>query len=85
MDFAALVCIELSPDRYVARFRFRNGEGTAFGYLPHVPGLNPYLLQEGDEVEACVLMYGGRLEVIAVRGQGERLSDPHDPAPERVL
>ncbi|RMD85716.1 MAG: hypothetical protein D6815_01290 [Candidatus Dadabacteria bacterium] len=85
MEFRPLVCVELSPDRFVARFRLLGTGEPVFGYLPHVPGVNPYLLREGDQLFGAVLKRHGRLEVTCIRGQGLSAHGGPPYPPERIL
>ena len=59
-----LTCTELSHDRHAAFFCDDETGEAVFGYLPHIPGLNPFLLEEGQEVVGSVDERNGRLELI---------------------
>ena len=68
-----VTCSELSPDRLVAYFCSPVLDADIFAYLPHVPGLNPFLLRVGDTLAATVVERNGRLEVTEAFGQrGQR-------------
>lgn len=71
MSSTELLCTSVSPDRYVAWFRCQ-GADEVFAYLPHVAGLNPYLLEEGDRIEGEVAQRNGRVELVVATAQFER-------------
>ena len=72
MTSATLICLSVSPDRYVASFRILDHEDEVFAYLPHVPGLNPFLLEEGHRIEGQIESRNGRLELTSATGQTDR-------------
>lgn len=72
MQTWTLTCSDVSPDRLVAYFCNRHTEVEVFAYLPHVPGLNPYLLRVGDTIEGVVKERHERLELIEASGQKDR-------------
>lgn len=79
-----LLCISVSPEGHVATFEIAGelaseicGISTeagseVFAYLPHVPGLNPFLLNEGDSIAGVVVPKNGRLELVAATRQLDR-------------
>ena len=71
--------------------RIPDDGSEVFAYLPHVPGINPYLLRVGDEIEGFVADKNGRLELILATGTtgrdgGERRRDKEsrDGSSERI-
>lgn len=56
----------------VALFGIEDEELEVFAYLPHVPGINPYLLRVGDAVQGYVVDKNGRLELVMVQGAPTR-------------
>ncbi len=79
MDFRPLLCTELSADRQIAYFCESGLEEEIFAYLPHVPGLNPWLLRVGDEIEGRLVRRRDRAELVEVRGQRDRRAMQGDP------
>ena len=77
MASVELICTSVSPDRYVASFRVVDGSVEVFAYLPHVAGLNPFLLEEQDCIEGEVETKNGRLELLSASGQRERRRSNH--------
>lgn len=78
-NIQTLVCTRIEAERMVALFTLEGQESEVFAYLPHVPGINPYLLRVGDAVEGFVVEKHGRLELMLVnqtpaREDGERRS-----------
>ena len=73
-----LHCTSLTPDRIVAHFRAEGLAAPVFAYLPHVSGLNPFLLRIGDRVAGLVEERGGRPELLAAY-------EPPRPLPESVI
>jgi len=71
-DIQTLVCTHIEAERTVALFEIGGQETEVFAYLPHVPGINPWLLQVGDEVQGCVMDKDGRLELTMVQGVSSR-------------
>ncbi len=69
MGDANLICTRVSKDRIVAWFVVDGAGEEVFAYLPHVPGLNPYLLRVGDTVAGRLVPRGGRVELAAVTRQ----------------
>ncbi len=81
-----LTCTAISPDRYVAFFEEVSAGREVFAYLPHIPGINPFLLQVGDKIQGWVKDRGGKLELYQAQGTPPL---PGGPVPssnaERVL
>lgn len=72
MTSVELVCTSVSPDRHVALFRCQGSSEDVFAYLPHVVGLNPFLLETGDRIEGEIVQRNGRMELIQAAAQMER-------------
>lgn len=77
MTLVDLICTSISPDRYVASFEFVDGDDEVFAYLPHVVGLNPFLLKEGDRLGGEVEPRNGRLELVTASRQADRRRNEH--------
>ena len=65
-NIQTLICTRIEAERMVALFTMKGDETEVFAYLPHVPGINPYLLRVGDSVEGFVVEKNGRPELILV-------------------
>ena len=81
-----LTCTAISPDRYVAFFEEVGAGREVFAYLPHIPGINPFLLQVGDQIQGWIQDRKGKLELYQAQGKLPSLSSstPSSNA-ERVL
>ncbi|HHI80155.1 MAG TPA: hypothetical protein ENK02_09240 [Planctomycetes bacterium] len=81
-----LICTSISPDRYVAFFE-EAGEGRAvFAYLPHIPGLNPFLLRVGDRIKGWIKDHQGKWELLQAQAEcPASAGEGQGPNAERVL
>ncbi len=67
-----LVCTSVSQDRLVAYFAEEKTKREVFAYLPHVPGLNPWVLRVGDRIAGHVAKRNSRLELAQATRQADR-------------
>jgi hypothetical protein len=81
MQRLELTCTSLTPDRIIAHFRADGVEDPVFAYMPHVPGLNPFLLSIGDKVRGMVEVRCGRPELVVAESQESAFS--RAPCPSR--
>gem|GEM_PF-2935895 len=83
----SLTCTAISPDRYVAFFQEENADREVFAYLPHIPGINPYLLQVGDKLLGWVKNHKGKWELYQAQPPlpNPRACSGPGPNAERVL
>jgi hypothetical protein len=81
-----LTCTAISPDRYVAFFEEKGAGRAVFAYLPHIPGINPFLLQVGDQIKGWIQDRQGKLELLQAQADPPPVGElgPSSNA-ERVL